>query len=110
MKTKISSVKAVQLELQFPEFERQNLEDKIYRQFTKLKQKHPDAVLLFRSHDIYISYNEDALFVANTAGVEVIRTPRKATRQEARFPCTFLDVALPKLIRAGKRVAICDEL
>lgn len=80
----------------------------IQKQFEELKSKHPDAILLFRCGDFYETMNEDAKPVADTLGITL--TVRKDGMKIAGFPYHALDTYLPKLIRAGHRVAICDEL
>ena len=80
----------------------------IQKQFEELKSKHPDAILLFRCGDFYEAMNEDAKPVADTLGITL--TVRKDGMKIAGFPYHALDTYLPKLIRAGHRVAICDEL
>lgn len=80
----------------------------IQKQFEELKSKHPDAILLFRCGDFYEAMNEDAKPVADTLGITL--TVRKNGMKIAGFPYHALDTYLPKLIRSGHRVAICDEL
>ena len=80
----------------------------IQKQFEELKSKHPDAILLFRCGDFYEAMNEDAKPVADTLGITL--TVRKDGMKIAGFPYHALDTYLPKLIRAGHRVAISDEL
>lgn len=83
------------------------------KEFDKLKAKHPDAMLLFREGDFYKLYKEDAVKAALILG---IATADKLTSgiekkiKTAEFPRTELDTYLPKLIRAGERIAICDRL
>ena len=85
------------------------------KQFYDFKAKHPDALLLFRCGDFYETYGEDASIAANILGITLTRrssvagTAGSATAM-AGFPHHALDTYLPKLIRAGKRVAICDQL
>ena len=79
-----------------------------WRNFEELKAKHPDAVLLFRSRDFYESYKEDADRMANMLGLDV--SERDGGIHVASFPKTALDTYLPKLVRSGVRVGICDEL
>lgn len=83
-------------------------ETSIQKQFEELKSKHPDAILIFRCGDFYEAMNEDAKPVADTLGITL--TVRKDGMKIAGFPYHALDTYLPKLIRAGHRVAICDEL
>lgn len=82
-------------------------ENKI-KQFKNLKETHPDALLLFRCGDFYESYEEDAAAVASICGITLTRY-KDGTRL-AGFPHFSLDTYLPKLIREGHRIAICDEL
>ena len=77
------------------------------KQFDELKAKNPDAVLLFRVGDFYETYEEDAVTVSDVLGITL--TKRGGTRM-AGFPHHALDTYLPKLVRAGQRVAICDQL
>ena len=75
-----------------------------------MKSKHPDAVLLFRMGDFYGSFGEDAKVLSEVLGITLTRTSAKdITAQQAAFPAASLDTYLPKIVRAGKRVAICDE-
>ena len=75
-----------------------------------MKAKHPDSILLFRCGDFYESYDIDAKTISEVLGITLTRTSRKdITAQMAGFPHHALDTYLPKLVRAGKRVAICDE-
>lgn len=76
-------------------------------QMTKLKEKHPDAILLFRCGDFYEAYNEDAVVCAEVLGITLTA---KDNRKMAGFPHHTLDTYLPKLVRAGKRIAICDDI
>ncbi|WP_270369225.1 DNA mismatch repair protein MutS [Bacteroides fragilis] len=82
------------------------------KQFLDLKAKHPDAVMLFRCGDFYETYSTDAIIAAEILGITLTkRTNGKGkTIEMAGFPHHALDTYLPKLIRAGKRVAICDQL
>lgn len=75
------------------------------KQFKDLKAKHPDALLLFRTGDFYTSFEEDAVNAADSLGITL--TKSKGFWQ-ASFPHHALDTYLPKLIRCGFRVAICD--
>lgn len=78
-------------------------------QFNNLKAKHPDALLLFRCGDFYETYKEDAEDASKILGITL--TKRTTDRiPMAGFPHHALDTYLPKLIRAGKRVAICDQI
>lgn len=78
------------------------------KQFTKLKEMHPDTLLLFRCGNFYESYQEDAESASRILGITLTRD--KAGDRQACFPYHALDTYLPKLIRAGHRLAICDEL
>lgn len=82
------------------------------RQFFSMKAKHPDALLLFRCGDFYETYCEDAVEAARILGITLTRRNNGASAgtEMAGFPHHALDTYLPKLIRAGKRVAICDQL
>ncbi len=85
------------------------------KQFFELKAKHPDAVLLFRCGDFYETYSEDAVTASRILGITLTRRSNggsntKSATEMAGFPHHALDTYLPKLIRAGKRVAICDQL
>lgn len=85
------------------------------KQFYDLKAKHPDAMLLFRCGDFYETYNDDAVIAANILGITLTKRSSVAgvngnSTAMAGFPYHALDTYLPKLIRAGKRVAICDQL
>ena len=77
------------------------------KQFEEFKEKHPDALLLFRCGDFYETYEEDAEQAAEILGLVVTRS---ANGKLTGFPQHALDSYLPKLIRAGKRVAICDQI
>ena len=78
--------------------------------FEQMKSKHPDAVLLFRMGDFYGSFADDAKTLSEVLGITLTRTSAKdITAQQAAFPAASLDTYLPKIVRAGKRVAICDE-
>ena len=85
------------------------------KQFYDLKAKHPDALLLFRCGDFYETYNEDASVAAEILGITLTKRSSVAGTSAsgtamAGFPYHALDTYLPKLVRAGKRVAICDQL
>lgn len=76
-------------------------------QYDQLKGKHPDAVLLFRTSDNYVAYKEDAQTTSRILGLDVVHGDKADI---VSFPFGDLDTHLPKLIRAGQRVAICDQL
>ena len=82
------------------------------RQYVELKAKHPDAVLLFRCGDFYETYLEDAVIASRILGITLTRRNNGNNKgsEMAGFPFHALDTYLPKLVRAGKRVAICDQL
>ena len=82
------------------------------KQFLDLKAKHPDAVMLFRCGDFYETYSTDAIIAAEILGITLTKRAngKGKTVEIAGFPHHALDTYLPKLIRAGKRVAICDQL
>ena len=81
------------------------------RQYGEMKAKHPDAILLFRVDEFYMSFDDDAVAVSEILGIVLTRTQAKdITERQAAFPAHSLDTYLPKLVRAGKRVAICDGL
>jgi DNA mismatch repair protein MutS len=77
------------------------------KQFHEMKRKHPDAVLLFRCSDFYECYEEDAEIVSEICGLTLTK---KRGDKYCGFPYMALDTYLPKIIRAGKRVAICDPV
>lgn len=87
------------------------------KQFNELKAKHPEAILLFRIGDFYETYDEDAVKAGEILGITVTRKFNSKDKGSdghalklAGFPYHALDTYLPKLIRAGVRVAICDQL
>ena len=83
------------------------------KQFLDLKAKHPDAVMLFRCGDFYETYSTDAIVASEILGITLTKRNNGKSGQTiemAGFPHHALDTYLPKLIRAGKRVAICDQL
>ena len=85
----------------------------MYKYFDRLKAKHPDAMLLFREGDYYEAYFEDAVSCNEILGLEIcygnIIPERDGQRLSyVSFPCHAIDSNLPKLIRAGKRIAICE--
>ncbi len=83
------------------------------KQFFNLKAKHPEAVMLFRCGDFYETYGEDAVTASRILGITLTRRNnggQSGSMEMAGFPHHALDTYLPKLIRAGKRVAICDQL
>lgn len=87
------------------------------KQFNELKAKHPEAILLFRIGDFYEAYDEDAVKAGEILGITVTRKFNSKDKGSdghalklAGFPHHALDTYLPKLIRAGLRVAICDKI
>jgi|GEM_PF-209583 len=85
------------------------------KQFLDLKQKHPDALLLFRTGDFYETYKQDAEKASKILGIILTKSYKTKDEQGkplvmAGFPYHALDTYLPKLIRAGEHVAICDQL
>ena len=85
------------------------------QQFVAMKAKHPDAILLFRVGDFYETYGNDAVIASEILGITLTRRSNGASAaaknlEMAGFPHHALDTYLPKLVRAGKRVAICDQL
>ena len=79
------------------------------KQFEEFKEKHPDALLLFRCGDFYETYEDDAQIASEVLGI-TLTLDSKNKRKMAGFPHHALDTYLPKFIRAGHRVAICDAL
>ena len=79
----------------------------LLKQYKDIKEQYPDALLLFRNGDYYEAYDADAKDCASILGITL--TKNKET-QLTGFPFHALDTYLPKLVRAGKRVAICDSI
>jgi len=82
------------------------------KQYNSIKAKYPDAMLLFRVGDFYETFGEDAIKAANILGIVLTRRANGAASyiELAGFPHHSIDIYLPKLVRAGQRVAICDQL
>ncbi|MFL1684101.1 MULTISPECIES: DNA mismatch repair protein MutS [Bacteroidales] len=82
------------------------------KQYIEMKTKHPDAILLFRVGDFYETFSEDAITTSEILGITLTRRANGAAQfvELAGFPHHALDTYLPKLVRAGKRVAICEQL
>lgn len=85
------------------------------KQYYDLKSKHPDALLLFRCGDFYETWENDAVETSKILGITLTKSNRQKNidgkpLRMAGFPFHALDTYLPKLIRAGKRVCICDQL
>ncbi|MBQ4215333.1 MAG: DNA mismatch repair protein MutS, partial [Bacteroidales bacterium] len=82
------------------------------RQYFQMKEKHPDAILLYRVGDFYETYSSDAVLTSQILGITLTRraagTPNET--EMAGFPFHALNTYLPKLVRAGQRVAICEQL
>ncbi|MDR0994849.1 MAG: DNA mismatch repair protein MutS, partial [Tannerella sp.] len=92
---------------------RNPLDTPLMRQYYDIKKKHPDAILLFRVGDFYEMYGDDAIAGAEILGIAQTKRSNGKTAAEvpmAGFPHHALDSYLPRLVRAGKRVAICDQL
>ena len=88
------------------------VETPLMKQYFEIKAKHPDAIMLFRVGDFYEMYGEDAVVGAEILGIVQTKRANGAAQyvEMAGFPHHALDSYLPKLVRAGKRVAICDQL
>ena len=88
------------------------VETPLMKQYFDIKAKHPDAILLFRVGDFYETFSKDAIAASEILGIALTRRANGAAQfvELAGFPHHALDTYLPKLIRAGKRVAICDQL
>ncbi|HQI43255.1 MAG TPA: DNA mismatch repair protein MutS, partial [Dysgonamonadaceae bacterium] len=82
------------------------------KQYIEIKKQHPDAILLFRVGDFYETFSDDAIIASEILGITLTRRANGAAQfvELAGFPHHALDTYLPKLVRAGKRVAICDQL
>lgn len=82
------------------------------KQYNAIKAKYPDALLLFRVGDFYETFNEDAVRASSVLGIVLTKRSNGAASEMdlAGFPYHALDTYLPKLVRAGMRVAICDQL
>ncbi len=92
--------------------ENKYVETPLMRQYYAIKAKHPDAVLLFRVGDFYETFGDDAIRAAEILGITLTRRANGAASfvELAGFPYHALDTYLPKLVRAGQRVAICEQL
>ena len=90
----------------------QNVETPLMKQYSGIKAKHPDALLLFRVGDFYETFGEDAIKAAGILGIVLTRRANGAASyvELAGFPYHALDTYLPKLVKAGQRVAICEQL
>ncbi|MDE5810725.1 MAG: DNA mismatch repair protein MutS, partial [Muribaculaceae bacterium] len=87
-------------------------ETPLMKQYLEMKQRHPDAVLLFRVGDFYETFSDDAITASEILGITLTRRANGSASsvELAGFPHHALDTYLPKLVRAGKRVAICEQL
>ena len=87
-------------------------ETPLMKQYAEMKKKHPDAVLLFRVGDFYETFSDDAILASEILGITLTRRANGSAQfvELAGFPHHALDTYLPKLVRAGKRVAICEQL
>ena len=88
------------------------VETPLMKQYIEMKGKHPDAILLFRVGDFYETFSEDAITASEILGITLTRRANGSAQyvELAGFPHHALDTYLPKLVRAGKRVAICEQL
>ncbi len=88
------------------------VETPLMRQYVEMKGKHPDAILLFRVGDFYETFSDDAIVASEILGITLTRRANGSAQyvELAGFPHHALDSYLPKLVRAGKRVAICEQL
>ena len=88
------------------------VETPLMKQYFEMKQQHPDAVLLFRVGDFYETFSDDAITASEILGITLTRRANGSAQhvELAGFPHHALDTYLPKLVRAGKRVAICEQL
>lgn len=88
------------------------VETPLMKQYLEMKKKHPDAILLFRVGDFYETFSEDAITASQILGITLTRRANGTAQsvELAGFPHHALDTYLPKLVRAGKRVAICEQL
>lgn len=88
------------------------VETPLMKQYVEMKSKHPDAVLLFRVGDFYETFSDDAITASEILGITLTRRANGVSQyvELAGFPHHALDTYLPKLVRAGKRVAICEQL
>ena len=84
----------------------------LMKQYEEMKRKHTDAVLLFRVGDFYETFSEDAVIASDILGITLTRRANGANNyvELAGFPHHALDTYLPKLVRAGKRVASCEQI
>ena len=90
-----------------PQAEQESEPSALAKQFEQMKAKHADTLLLFRIGDFYVSYADDAITLSEVLGITQLG---RSGSEQAMFPHHELDTYLPKLVRAGKRVAICDDI
>ena len=95
-----------------PKAEKRYVETPLMRQYYEIKAVHPDAILLFRVGDFYETFGEDAIKASGILGITLTRRANGAASyvELAGFPYHALDTYMPKLVRAGERVAICEQL
>src|SRR5674536_291875 len=88
------------------------VETPLMKQYNNIKTKHPDAILLFRVGDFYETFGEDAIRASEILGITLTRRANGSASfvELAGFPYHALDTYLPRLVRAGQRVAICEQL
>lgn len=87
------------------------MESKLIKQFNGIKEKYPDALLLIRSGDFYQSFNQDAEQISNLLNIPLVKKNcEEKDYLVTGFTFYSLDTYLPKLVRAGNRVAICDQI
>ena len=88
------------------------VETPLMKQYYEVKGKHPDAVLLFRVGDFYETYSDDAVKASKILGITLTKRSNGGgtSTEMAGFPYHAIDTYLPKLVRAGQRVAICEQL
>src|SRR5437588_9944364 len=85
-------------------------ETPLMKQYFTIKQKYPDAILLFRVGDFYETFGEDAILASRVLGITLTKRNGAQSSELAGFPHHSLDTYLHKLVKAGHRVAICDQL
>ena len=92
--------------------QRKAVETPLMKQYYKIKDKHPDAILLFRVGDFYETFSDDAIRTAEICGITLTKRANGSASyvELAGFPHHAIDTYLPKLVRAGMRVAICEQL
>ena len=86
-------------------------ETPLMKQYNSIKSKHPDALLLFRVGDFYETFGKDAITASNVLGITLTARNNGSSKIElAGFPHHSIGTYLPKLVKAGHRVAVCDQL